>query len=325
VNTWKSYPETDLDEISSRSPEFIERFSNSSVLVAGTTGFVGSWILSSIQHMNQNHGTNIKVTGVARHLDQNFTKSFPEINFIKADLSKPSLNLEEKPDCVFNAATPSSPIHGGEEPKQVMDAAITGTQNLIKAVSSASISTFVNLSSGIVTKRSKDQNLNTDNIKDAYLQAKRNSEELIEKATADGIIAGKNLRLYAFAGPGISLSDHFAVGNFMNDALRKVSINIKGNPETRRSYLYPTDLMANVLKAATSQKSEILEVGSLSSISMRELATVINHVTGNFGISQATEYGEKDEYLPITAQLLVDQHVPLESAILRWAEWLSND
>jgi nucleoside-diphosphate-sugar epimerase len=131
--------------------------------------------------------------------------------------------------------------------------------------------------------------------------------------------------LYAFAGPGISLSDHFAVGNFMNDALRKVSINIKGNPETRRSYLYPTDLMANVLKAATSQKSEILEVGSLSSISMRELATVINHITGNFGISQATEYGEKDEYLPITAQLLVDQHVPLESAILRWAEWLSND
>jgi dTDP-glucose 4,6-dehydratase len=173
VNTWKSYPETDLDEISLRSPEFIEKFSNSSVLVAGTSGFVGSWILSSIQHMNQNHGTNIKVTGVARRLDQNFTKSFPEINFIKADLSKPSLNLQEKPDCIFNAATPSSPIHGGKEPRQVMDAAIAGTQNLIKAVSGSAKPTFVNLSSGIVTKRSTDQDLNIDNVKDAYLQAKR--------------------------------------------------------------------------------------------------------------------------------------------------------
>jgi nucleoside-diphosphate-sugar epimerase len=173
-----------------------------------------------------------------------------------------------------------------------------------------------------VTKR-KNENLSEfNNVKDAYFAGKNKSEELVSKASAAGSISGKNLRLYAFAGPGISLVDHFAVGNFMNDALQGRGIVVKGNPETRRSYLYPTDLVSNIFAAAACPNSDIMELGARSHLSMKELAELINVVTGNTGMLQLSGHGEKDEYFPTVDNLAVSQKVSLESAIARWEQWL---
>ena len=275
--------------------------------------------------MNKTYGANIKVIGIARNPDQNFIEAFSDIQFISADISKASFDFEAKPECIFNAAPPSSPSHGGGEPKQVMDAATTGTQNLINIAAGASKPIFINLSSGIVTKRCDDHNLDTDNIKDSYLEGKRRSEELLKIASFNEIVIGRNLRLYAFAGPGISLVDHFAVGNFVHDALQNSPIKINGNPETRRSYLYPTDLMVNIFAATTNPPAEDFEIGSFFDYSMHDLAILINQVTGNAGISQASKYGDPDVYFPKTGALIADQRVSLESAISRWVSWLKKD
>jgi dTDP-glucose 4,6-dehydratase len=319
----RAYFLKDLEEISSRSSGFVRKYSGSNVLVAGATGFIGSWIISTLQHLNRYQSADIIITAVSRNVDQHLIDKFPDINFIQQDISKPSKLVALKPDCIFNAATPSSFSHGGENPREVLNAAHLGTKNLISLCRKQINPTFVNLSSGIVTKRSGDQELNLETTKDAYLQGKRISEQLVSASESLGEIRGCNLRLYAFAGPGISLVDHFAVGNFLRDALEGKAISIKGNPETRRSYLYPTDLISNILAATISEEGSVFEIGSREVVTMGDLASLINSLTGNKGINQSKDYDKPDAYFPDTENLLVKQNVELPEAITRWIEWLT--
>lgn len=320
----KRYNAGDLEQISLLSQGFIDKYRDSRILVAGATGFVGSWIISAIDHMNRFHGSNIEITGISRNNPDRLTSTFTNVKFTNSDISK-KIEINFVPDCIFNAATPSSPAHGGENPEEVLNAAIQGTRNLIGLAHKKEIPTFVNLSSGIVTKRHNDQYLDISVSKDSYLAGKRESEKLVEIATYQDMIKGQNLRLYSFAGPGISLVDHFAVGNFLNDAMQGRPISIKGNPETKRSYLYPTDMLSNILASAVAPAGQPLEIGSTNLVTMEELASLINYVTGNDGIHQSREYGMSDEYFPASNELLINQEVNLESAISKWVYWLKRN
>jgi dTDP-glucose 4,6-dehydratase len=319
----KSYDPNDLDEICSLSKKFREEFRDSRVIVAGASGFVGSWLISTINHMNQFYGTKIQVTALSRNIDPGQMDAFPEVKFVGLDICKGPLSFDFLPNCIFNASTPSSPSHGGNDPHQVKSAANEGTRNLIEVCKESPEPTFVNLSSGIVTKREQDNAMEPTSVKDAYLEGKRQSEILVSNATSVGVVKGKNLRLYAFAGPGISLVDHFAIGNFMNDALYHRQISIQGNTETRRSYLYPTDLISNILESTTCQEQTI-EIGSTSDISIHNLANLINKITGNHGIIQSANYGDPDAYFPTLSEMPIKQKVTLENAIKRWASWLGR-
>jgi dTDP-glucose 4,6-dehydratase len=238
------------------------------------------------------------------------------------DISKTTSLDIPSPDCVFNAATPSSPSHGGEVSHQVLEAATSGTANLIEICAPEAQTRFINLSSGIVTKRKNDIVTNSGDVKNAYLAGKRRSEDLVNQATAEGLISGKNLRLYSFAGPGISLVDHFAVGNFMNDALHGRPISIKGNPATLRSYLYPTDMIVNIFDCAAKNSLNELEIGSKEKVSMHRLAETVNEVTGNSGILQQHDFGPADEYFPKLEGTEITESVTLPEALSRWNNWL---
>lgn len=318
----KPYKPSDLDEICIRGKTFINKFSNSEVLVAGSTGFIGSWIIAALNHANRYYNSNIQITGLSRGFSRAQQDKYPTANFIKVDVSKAPLIIDSKPACIFNAATPASPSHGGEDVPQILSAAIEGTRNLINLANSAEKCIFINLSSGIVTKRENDFPLSLGNIKDAYLEGKRISEKIVKEESNKGNLLGTNFRLYAFAGPGISLTDHFAVGNFVNDASHGRPITIKGNPSTIRSYLYPTDLVSNLFNLTCTDSEKVIEIGSSVGITMFELANLVNRALNNKGINQVEMFGDADEYLPKKYNSIIDQKVNLEETISRWGSWL---
>ena len=318
----KRYEQSDLEEIAHNSHSFLSSFSEKKIFIAGATGFVGSWLVSFFDFANKNLGTGFEVTALARTRDHDFEANFSGVKFLQGDVANLDLGHYFNPDLIINAATPSVPKRGGEDVIQILNASIKGTENLIHSCSDKKKPVFINLSSGIVTKRAKDLTLDLSVPKDAYLHGKRVSEGLVSEAIADEKICGKNLRLYAFAGPGISMSDHFAVGNFLEDAILGRSINIKGNPATVRSYLYPTDLIVNLLNQVEDSGIENVELGSTARITMLDLALTINRVTGNSGITQSTVFGAVDEYAPELKKNSVTQTVDLEESICRWINWL---
>ena len=320
----KNYFQSDLEEICGQTNSFLSDFSNKTILIAGATGFVGSWLLSTLEYMNTNYDSNFEILALSRKGNNRDLDLNDNAKNIYLDLTDQSSKLSKKFDCIFNCATPSSLNHGGSDTSQVLASSIMGTRNLLNWCSENSKPTFINLSSGIVTKRNMDFELDLTSVKDAYLHGKRISESLILEAMNSGIIKGKNLRLYAFAGPGIPLNQHFAVGNFVKNAVEQEPVQIKGNPETRRSYLYPTDLIVNILNSTRTHSRTELEIGSHSSVSMRRLAEIANEVTGNSGIVQQPDYGPADEYFPDSSTGDVSQQVSLPEAISRWSDWLRS-
>ena len=76
----------------------------------------------------------------------------------------------------------------------------------------------------------------------SYGQAKRLAENLCAIATQAGRADVVVARLFAFVGPRIPLGAHFAVGNFLQDALERRPVLVQGDGQARRSYLYAGDL-----------------------------------------------------------------------------------
>jgi nucleoside-diphosphate-sugar epimerase len=318
----KQYEESDLSEIARFSSPFLTNYSGKKILISGATGFVGSWLTAFFDYANRNFSTNFQVTCLARVIPKEFRVFYPDFNFLEGDVSNHGFTSGFRSDCIINAATPSVPKRGGEDPSQILKASIDGTENLLGLSSENGETLFINLSSGIVTKRVTDELLDLSLPKDAYLHGKRVSEELVNRAIKDGKVKGRNARLYAFAGPGISLTDHFAVGNFVNDALSGRPIEISGNPLTVRSYLYPTDLIINLLKLSDGNEQEVSEIGSASRVTMQEIATLINSVIGNIGINQSANVGSVDVYAPQPSINKIVQNVSLTESISRWVNWL---
>jgi nucleoside-diphosphate-sugar epimerase len=318
----KQYKQSDLDEIARESDSFLSAHSGETIFIAGATGFVGSWFLSFFDYANNSLDTRFEVTALARTISNDFRSNFPGVKYLEGEVSNYDFGTNFNPDLIINAATPSVPKRGGEDVIQILRGSIEGTENLLRSCSGEKKPLFINLSSGIVSKRVEELALDLSLPKDAYLHGKRVSESLVSKAAVDGKILGKNMRLYAFVGPGISLTDHFAVGNFLNDAISSRPIHIKGNPSTVRSYLYPTDLVVNVLKETENFTHESFELGSCTRITMQELALIINKATENTGIIQAAEFGAVDEYFPEPDLNMVIQNVGIEESISRWIEWL---
>ena len=142
------------------------------------------------------------------------------------------------------------------------------------------------------------------------------------------LVASISPRLYAFAGPGIVLDEHFAVGNFLRDGLLGEPIKISGNPATLRSYMYPTDLTLWILFALLNPKDVNVNIGSELSITMFELASMISDLTSKKGVEIFDKNNVPSNYVPSTSRFRemygVSQRIDLNRGIERWVKWLQE-
>ena len=159
-----------------------------------------------------------------------------------------------------------------------------------------------------------------------YAKAKVSTEELLNDLQPKFGARVTNPRLFAFAGPRIELNEHFAIGNFLRDGLSGSKILIKGNPETIRSYLYPTDLTAWLILLIANPLSENLNIGSEQSYSMLQLADLVSNLTSKRGFQLLKPDSEASIYVPSTSKtremLKVKEGVSLEDGLDRWIKWL---
>jgi len=204
------------------------------------------------------------------------------------------------------------------------------------AIKYGNIPKVVHLSSGAVYPRQDNSDsglLETDVLYNQsgvanYRNAKLLIENLMSNASHAGLIQAANPRLFAFSGPGLPLDAHFAIGNFLSDALEGRPIRINGNPRTRRSYMYPTDLMRWLLTILVSPVDAPTNVGNSSSLSLEHLARTIMLLTNGRGVEISESGPPPDSYFPSTknAEMLygVQINVDLESGLRRWISYITN-
>ena len=109
----------------------------------------------------------------------------------------------------------------------------------------------------------------------AYGKGKLAAEQMLLDAGLDVRIA----RCFAFTGPHLNRDIHYAIGNFIRDALVGRPIVVQGDGTPHRSYLFADDLVdwlfAILEKGGTGRP---YNVGSDQAVSIRELAGTVARV-----------------------------------------------
>ena len=258
------------------------------------------------------------------------------VKIIEFDFASESIELERS-DFFINGATPSRKKTGFEDSDAVFTSTVNSSNSIIRsAIKYGNKPRVLNLSSGIVygpqelsiRNQSERPILLQPNSQSGYLNAKLASDKLLSDANTVELIKSISPKLFAFAGPGIALDEHFAVGNFLRDGLEGRPITISGSPSTTRSYLYPTDLVVWILAALLRPENLDVNIGSELPVTMLELATLISHMTSNKGVNIIGEDQTSSNYVPSTICFRetyeVSEKITLENALIHWIDWLHS-
>ena len=262
------------------------------ILLTGGTGFFGKAFLR--HHLSSQDPDLVKILVLSRKPEL-FLAAHPEfaehdsIKFVKADVQlRSSLPWDKTFTHVLHAATDSS-IGASLTPLERYNQILEGTRNILDLAVATGADRFLLTSSGAIYGR---QSSNLSSITEdwplappladsstAYGQAKRGAEHLCalykEVYGLETVIA----RCFAFVGPDLPLNAHFAIGNFIRDAVRDEVLTVAGDGTPLRTYLDQSDLarwLSILLERGRS--GEAYNVGSDEVISIAELAHLVRDV-----------------------------------------------
>jgi nucleoside-diphosphate-sugar epimerase len=337
-------PAEDLAEILDSSRARFEKLLSSKILICGATGFVGTWLTSSLLQANEEMNLDLEIVIISRNADFAKKRLNPRhedpLTIVTGDLASeknPLATLGHEFTHILHLATPTVAATGSLDDMRHAST-IEGARNLVEYASHMfAPPVLVHASSGGVYGKQPLSlekieegwiNENLENEISAYGRAKLEAENIIGQASREGIVRAANPRLFAFLGPHLALDAHFAVGNFMRDALADTAIRMEGNPSTTRSYLYPTDMTDWLLAILVEPHEEILHLGSRIPVHMSELAQQISEAFNRTPISYLGTDVPASNYVPETQVIQsiygVNQRIGLAEAIVRWAKWLKT-
>ena len=284
------------------------------LFVTGGTGFFGKALL---RYWQNDHPNFDKIYLLSR-LPDAFLEKYSDlveglpIEFIKGDILNLSENsLDMKFDVVLHAATDSTKGPCLDR-LEVYQQITLGTEEVLKFAINHSCQKFILTSSGGVYGA---QPYNLEKIPEDYLGmpdpldpnsaygiGKRAAEHLTalyaDKYGFDYVIA----RCFAFIGEDLPLDKHFAVGNFILDAINNNDIIIKGNGTSERSYMAQEDLAYVINQMMENELLEkVYNIGSDEPITILNLARCVKEMISgknNIVIKNDNTLKGETKYIP---------------------------
>ena len=242
------------------------------ILLTGGTGFFGKSILDILKRGNL---PGYEFTILSRDPEK-FLRNFPEfsglpqVKFISGDVR--NFEVSGSFEAMILGATPASVTVPDEEMRSII---IDGTLNSLKIARSCGVKKLLFISSGAVYGRQKvshvPENASCEPVT-AYGIAKLEAEKLCFTSGIPAVSA----RCFAFTGKYLDRNIHFAIGNFMRDALAGTEITVNGDGTPLRSYLYADDLVRwlfNLLERG--RNGQAYNAGSDRAVSIAELAQTV--------------------------------------------------
>ena len=317
----------DVAHLLGRTGSMWSQFNGAHIFLTGGTGFFGRWLLESLLAANQRFSLECHITVLTRNIARFSARAphlsgNPALHLLKGDVRSfefPSGDVTH----VIHAATESSTKLNADDPQTMYDVCVEGTQRALALAREKRVSHFLLTSSGAVYGRQPPEvsHISEDfpftperlGIRNAYAEGKRAAEELCRAASRPDA-AGDSVhttiaRCFAFVGPHLPLDIHFAIGNFIRDALAGGPIHIGGDGTPWRSYLYAADLVEWLLVILLNgQAGRPYNVGSETAVSIRELADRVATVAA----TERPERGQPDVLVARQPQQGVpsDRYVP---------------
>jgi len=318
----------DIRGVLSRTRSLWPDLQGATVFVTGATGFFGIWLIETLLAANREFTLNCRLIALSRHPDRFATKAphlaiDPAVSWITGDVRTFAFPTESITH-VIHAATEASAKLNVENPQAMLDVCVEGTRRVLALAKEKQPARMLVTSSGAVYGRQPPElsHIPEDFMggpdpldpHSAYAEGKRAAEQLCAIACLPPP-AGAGLhitiaRCFAFIGPHLPLDAHFAVGNFIRDALAGGPIYVKGDGTPCRSYLYAADLIEWLLTILVrGQVGRAYNVGSEEVVSIGQLAGLVANAM-KFGSCSVTsplvevsapcrQAGAPEQYVPL--------------------------
>jgi nucleoside-diphosphate-sugar epimerase len=278
----------DFEHILDHTEELWDSLRNERLFITGGTGFFGRWLLESLIRANERFGTGASVLVLTRDAaafrrDMPSLGSHPAIAFHEGDLARFTFPDGEFSHVLHMGTTTSLATFQNEPPLAKFENIVIGTQRTLDFAVKCRARKFLLTSSGAVygrqpvdvTHLAEDAAVAPEptHTASAVGHSKRVAEFLTaaygEQHGFDATVA----RCFSFVGRHLPLDLHYAIGNFMRDALKGGPVEVRGDGTQIRSYLYAADLviwlLTILLKGAPGRA---YNVGSEEDVTMADLA-----------------------------------------------------
>ena len=340
IDTAKLLPPADIAHVLQFARRDLEKLRGARLFVTGGTGFFGKWLVSTFLYANRELQLGASMTLLTRD-PQRFRTECPD----QAADDALQVHPGDVRTFTFPATTFSHVILGasglGSGPEDMLSTIVDGTLHTLKLAAQCGAKRILFLSSGAVYGQQPSNMTHTPETYSgrpdplqhgsAYGNAKLAAEDLCAKFSSAHHFEYVSARCFAFSGPYLPLDAHFAIGNFIGDALAGRPICIQGDGTPHRSYLYAADLAVWLWALlARGANNRAYNVGSDEDVTIAELAHAVAQQSGtNTEVHIAKEPipgAPPSRYVPsikrARTELGLDARIQLRDGIRRTFEWL---
>jgi len=337
----------DLDGILAHTDGLWEELRGKQIFITGGTGFFGRWLLESFiwanEKLNLNAGALVLTRNTpafrekAPHLASHRAVRFQEGDVRSFDFTEGTFTH------IVHAATEASAKLNEEDPLLMLSTITEGTRHTLEFAKHCGAKKFLLTSSGAVYGKQPPEvaQVTEDhagapdvmNPGSAYAEGKRLAELMCSLYQKKHGLETKVARCFAFVGPHLPLDAHFAVGNFIRDAIKGGPIRVSGDGTPYRSYLYAADLAIWLWHILfRGEPCRPYNVGSNEAVTITDLAKMVAATfqpEPEVQIAREPAPGKLAErYVPsvrrASFELDLQPTVSLREALGRTVDWYSN-
>ena len=295
-----------------------EKLGDSSILISGSTGMIGSFLIDTLMELNAKHSINCHIYALGRNEEkakQRFGLYFdnPFFHFVKHDILDPFIiNTLPKIDYFLHLASNTHPIQYASDPIGTITINVIGLKNILDFATSMSCERVLFASSNEVYGENRGDTelfsenycgyINSNTLRAAYPESKRCGEALcqayIKQKSLDVVIA----RLTRSYGPTMLVSDSKASSQFIKKGVAGENIVLKSPGNQYYSYTYVADAVAGLLHVLLLGKTgEAYNIADESGdIHLKDMASIIAAYCGTKVVFDCPDSVEASGYSTAT-------------------------
>jgi UDP-glucuronate decarboxylase len=274
-----------------------QKLSGKTILVSGGNGFLCSYFVDLVAHLNAMFLKRPCNIIVVDNLISSFSYKFAHLDakqyfeFIDHDLTKP-LSVDGPVNYIIHGASIASPSYYRKYPVETMNVNVQGTRNLLDLARIKKSDSFIFLSTSEIYGDPDPQHIPTSEDyrgfvsctgpRACYDESKRFGETLCMNFWRQYGVPIKITRSFNVFGPRLSLEDKRVVPDFISNVLKDEDIILFSDGKATRTFCYVTDSIRGHMRVLLSDNNgEAYNIGNdFPEVTMKDLAETVIRASG---------------------------------------------
>jgi UDP-glucuronate decarboxylase len=308
----------------------LKKLSNSSCLISGSTGMIGSQLVNLFQLANKLQDANIKIICQSRSLTklQTMYEESSTVEFLVSDLTNNILSYSGKIDYIVHLSSPTASSDFVQKPIDVIKAIVGGTETVLNLATTKNIKKFILVSTMEIYGLSKSDTLRKEDdytyldhlsLRSSYPQAKKMAETMAIAYYHQKQVPIVIARLTQTFGYGVPFSDQRVFAQFGRAIVNNKPIVLHSLGETKRNYLHISDALSALLTLLVKGVSPLpYNVANEEIyISILEMAKLLSATFTNNEVKVKVAKQSKEDFSMYAPPLMMN----LETAKLKSLGW----